>query len=173
MEKKTWNLLAAILLVLGASGAARFGVAQEPPKPPDEIKLQAFYRLDFVIRELEGDKQVNSRKYTMVAKDRDWGRVRVGSRVPINREGSEIHYQDVGIYIDCSPIARESGIYLNTIFESSSVSAQDASGSPLFHQIRYSGGALAGLGKPTVIAKLDDVVRNRRFELEVTVTEVK
>lgn len=75
-----------------------------------------FYRLDFVMKEVEQGKVVNSRSYsTMVSTDssqaRDRGSIRAGTRIPIplGAPGTEnnIQYMDVGVNIDCN------GVHLN------------------------------------------------------------
>ncbi len=48
-----------------------------------------------------------------------------------------------------------------------------APGAPVIRQVRTEGDSLVTLGKPTVVATLDDVGTNRRYEIEVTVTKVK
>jgi hypothetical protein len=179
MKKWIFLCFAAILVATGTPGACGRALAQEAASPPAETKRvaaetrpQAVYRMDFVVRELEGDKRINTRSYTMSVQERDWGKFRVGSQIPIHVEGGGIQHQYVGIDIDCRPETRESGLFLGIRFESSSVPAQDSAASPIIRSVSYSGDALVAIGKPTVIAKLDDVMTNHRFEVEVTATKM-
>jgi hypothetical protein len=61
--------------------------------------------------------------------------------------------------------------------ESSSVVAQEqlpaATTSPVLRQQRSNITSVVTPGKPTLVASMDDVVTNRRFEIEVTATKVK
>lgn len=181
MHKRILISLAPFLLVMGAPGAARTGLAQETPKPAVSAEAQtrrvAVYRLEFVVRELEDGKRVNSRSYTVSVQDDAWDRVRVGSRVPIHMGEKDVTYQDVGINIDCHLYQQETDVLLNTTFESSSVVAPQqttgAAATPIVRQVRFSGQSSVTPGKPTVMATLDDVATNRRYEVEVTATKVR
>ena len=184
---RTWQvmLLTAAGLLMAASFAAP---QQEPPKAAPGWKDAStrgvnVYRLDFVVRELEDGKQLNSRSYSLSAKSDDWGGLRVGSRVPVGpTQGyKELTYEPVGINIDCQPHERDEGggVLLDFKFESTSLAvSKEPQGAsepvpPIFRQVRFSGNSLVALGKPTVISKLDDVTSNRHYEVEVTATKVK
>jgi len=78
-----------------------------------------FYRLDFVVKEVESGKVVNSRTYsTMVSTEaghgRDGGSIRAGTRIPININSPDskepnVQYMDVGVNIDCSAVRMTNG----------------------------------------------------------------
>ena len=78
-----------------------------------------FYRLDFVVKEVESGKVVSSRAYsTMVSTEaghgRDGGSIRAGTRIPININSPDskepnIQYMDVGVNIDCSAVRMTNG----------------------------------------------------------------
>jgi hypothetical protein len=174
----------ALLLAVGLASA------QETAKPVQNqgqaARLSSIYRLEFVVREREGNRQVNSRNYSLSASatGREWARIRVGSLVPTGEFQSEggakgPQYQNSGISIDCRLEERETDVLLNVIFESSAVVGQEKLAQergglpPIIRQVRFEGAALVSPGKPTVIATLDDVATDRRYEIEVTVTKVK
>jgi len=181
-----WVHLAIALLL-----AAGLATAQEAPKaaaPPSEAqkKPASAYRLDFVVRELEDGKRINSRNYSLSAKSGERALLRVGSRVPYvtgtNPATAQIQYQDVGINFDSRPEERDGEVLLSTTFESMSVVTPEKPTeergnpvviAPVFRQVKFEGDALITPGKPTVIATLDDVATNRRYEIEVTVTKMK
>jgi hypothetical protein len=193
MLRRIHNWQAPLLIVAGLLLTASFAAPQEAPKASTgskeaTMRPASVYRLDFVVRELEDGKQVNSRSYSLSAKSGDWGGLRVGSRVPVGsverQEYKGPDYRDVGINIDCQPHERDEGggVLLDFRFESSSVVAPEkakeqmgVSGPlpPIIRQVRFSGSSLVALGKPTVISTLDDVTSNRRYEVEVTATKVK
>src|SRR5262245_37171262 len=60
-----------------------------------------FFKMDFIVRELEGGKTVSTRNYTLITKSGDWQQLRVGTRVPITPEENKIQYTDVGLSVDC------------------------------------------------------------------------
>lgn len=183
----TWQVM--LLTTAGLLMPASFAAPQEAAKASTGSKEAStrpasVYRLDFVVRELEDGKQLNSRNYSLSAKSGDWANLRVGSRVPVGsverQDYKGLDYRDVGINIDCQPHERDEGggVLLDFRFESSSIVPPDKakelpSAWPIIRQVRFSGNSLVALGKPTVISTLDDVTSNRRYEVEVTVTKVK
>ena len=193
-------LICIPVMILGlAAWPAHLGLSQETSKPSGDAKetltedqqfvadAHAVYRLDFVVREQEGDKTINSRAYSMSVMRGDWGKIRVGSKVPIKYTDTQTNYQDVGINIDCRLQWAKDNLLLTTNFESSSyvteaearsagapkVATTSYTANPIIRHVSFNGDALLTIGKPAVIAKLDDVGTNRRYEIEVTATKVK
>ncbi len=183
MARKTVYILSALLLALTLVPAAPSAVAQEAPKAastakPAETKPIAVYRLDYVVRELDGDKVLNSRTYNVSEKSGEWNRLRVGSRVPVQMGENQVQYQDVGINIDSRLDQLESESLLSTTFESSSVvetgsGFQTLSGRPIIRQVRFTSTVILTPGRPIMVGKLDDVATNRHYEVEVTATKVR
>jgi hypothetical protein len=142
-----------------------------------EPKPVAEYRIEFNIREIEDGKRLNSRNYMMVVQEGSFGRIRVGNRVPYQTDEKQFQYQDVGMSIDCRPRERESDVALEWSLESSSVVAQEqtagVTSNPVFRQQRTNDTSVVTPGKPALVASMDDVVTNRRYEIEVTATKVK
>jgi hypothetical protein len=188
----------------GSLLAAGLATAQETPKAgilqtEAQKKPASVYRLDYVVREIEDGKRINSRNYSLSAKSAEMGlpnaeraSLRIGSRVPIEKtaihgngatvSSGTVEYQDVGINIDSQLHERDNDILLNTSFSSSSIvtpeKPTEEHGSPIslppvFRRVQFTGDSLVTPGKPTVIATLDDVTSNRRYEIEVTATKVK
>ena len=142
-----------------------------------EQKPVVAYRIEFTVREIEDGKRLNSRNYMMLVEDGAHGMIRVGNRVPIVGGEKGLQYNDVGMNIDCHPRGREDSVALQIGLESSSVVAQEqpptANTNPVFRQQRSNITSVVTLGKPTLVASMDDVVSNRRYEIEVTATKVK
>jgi hypothetical protein len=193
MSRRIHNWQVPFLIAAGLLLTANFASPQEAQKASTGSKEAStrpasVYRLDFVVRELENGKALNSRSYSLSERSGELGNLRVGTSVPIGSMESGdykgVQYQDVGISIDCRPEERNGGdvVLLNTGFESSSVVAPEEATQkygpsgpvpPIFRRVRFRGNSLVALGKPTVISTLDDVTSNRRYEVEVTVTKVK
>jgi hypothetical protein len=159
-----------------AQGAWKDQRASEASKAPE--KPVSVYRLEFVVRELEGGKTINSRAYTMSVEDGDVGRIRVGNKIPFSSAKDQFQYFDVGINIDCR--LRDLGSYIlleNTQIEISSIVKDEPAGggtpNPIMRQARASVAAAITPGKPAVITSMDDVSSNRRYEVEVTATKLK
>ncbi len=150
--------------------------------PAAPRKSSNVYRVDYAIREMEGGKVLNSRKYMLMAEDQQWARTRVGSQVPLlsgTGEVKQLQYRDVGMNIDCRVREKEDRLLLDTTVESSGVAPSESSsvatstGNPVFRRVNSTVTAAVSLGKPTLIGSMDDVTSNHRYEIEVTVTQVK
>jgi len=87
----------ALLLLLTASVC----LAQDGPKKPDAAK---YFRVDFVVKESEGGRLVNSRNYGMTVQALGKRVIRTGDRVPVtaNAKDGQFTYIDVGVNIDWS-----------------------------------------------------------------------
>ena len=143
-----------------------------------EQKPVAAYRIELNVREIEAGKQLNSRNYIMVVEDGSWGGIRVGNRVPIVGGEKGVQYNDVGMNIDCRPRERQDRVSLEIRVESSSVVPPEqltaaTTLQPMFRQQRSNITSTVTPGKPTLVASMDDVISNRRYEIEVTATKVK
>ena len=86
------NLQKVVLLgcILGA-------MALGQPPAADPI---SYYRIDFVIKEVEGGKVLNSRAYSMTTSTSPRNSsIRTGSKVPYETVKGQYNYSDVGINI--------------------------------------------------------------------------
>ncbi len=179
MRTTCWGRLAVGLLAVGALLPAKAIMAQEPAqqKPRKDPESVIVYRFEFVVRELEDGKRIDSRSYMVSGRSGETAQIRVGTRVPVSTGGANFTYENVGINIDCRPQEIESSVLLGTHFEASSVIAASEAGMPpehpVFRHVTASFASIVQPGKPTVIGMLDDVTTKRRYEIEVTATKVK
>ena len=171
--------LALALMALSLPMIPNLARAQQE-KPKDEAtsvqRPLAAYKIEISVREMEVGKAVNSRKYMMVVADDQRGKIRVGNRVPYQASAGMYQYQDVGMNIDCHPKQRDDSLVLYTSVEFSSLAGEPQpapSLNPVFRADRTEVESVVTLGKPTVVATMDDVVSDRHIEIEVTVTKVK
>ena len=101
------KLIAALsIFVLMAGAALAQNEASKSEQPP------RYYRLDFVVKEVEDGKVINGRSYSTIMQsgERSTAQIRTGSRVPVTITGpgaSNIQYFDIGVNIDCRPAAVE------------------------------------------------------------------
>ncbi len=170
----------------GASTEKRSEAASE--KSAEDLKAATtrkaanVYRVDFTIREIEGGRVLNSRKYMLMVEDQQWARTRVGNRIPYRAGVGEgqWQYQDVGINIDCKAHEPEDRqVLLDTRISAPSLAAPEPSSGessgrlPVLRNLSMEVTAAVTLGKPTIIGSMDDVTSNHRYEIEATVTPVK
>jgi len=142
-----------------------------------EQKPVVAYRIELNVREIEDGKRLNSRNYVMVAKDEDWTRMRIGNRVPYQAGEKGYQYENIGMSIDCRPRDRGDsvGLSIHVDFSALAPPTQTAPSllPPVFRTERTEVESIVTPGKPTLIAGMDDVLSNRRYEIEVTATKVK
>lgn len=175
---------AGVMVVSTLLGSA--ALAQEAPaKPPAKAR---FYRLDFVVKEVEDGKTTNSRAYFAImssANGASQTAIRSGSRVPIATPAGSSNYQfyEVGVNIDCRPsVPQESEalesqglLALNITADISGVAPTEGMANaqaPITRNIRWASAVIVSVKKPTIIFSSDDVTSKRKVQLELTATPI-
>jgi hypothetical protein len=170
--------------------AMSFANGQESAKPVEKKEVKAaeatpptpkplsYYRLDFVVNELEDSKKTNSRSYTVLVEAPGRADFKVGSRLPVSDGHGSFNFIDVGLQFGRVFIQeKESMLEVNVENgDISSVAAPEQgsqSGPPVIRQARFSGNTVVAPGKPTVLFSLDDVNSKHRFQIELTATKLK
>jgi hypothetical protein len=143
-------------------------------KPAEHI---AFYRLDFVVKENEGGKTINSRSYSMqVSTDPHAGTysaIRTGSRVPVPAKDGGFSYLDLGMNFDCRSAKVEADqISLNISVDVSSL-AEPSSTPPVIRSTKWGSMVTVPLRKPTIVFSSDDALSKRQMQLELTATLIR
>jgi hypothetical protein len=168
---KTTVVFLAALLLTGACHAQ-----SDEKKSSWESK---FYRLDFVLKELEAGKVISTRTYTMKIADgppfNGSSSVRMGDKIPVPAGGSNsaFTYVDVGVSIDCRMLKATDG-YI-TVQVTADVSSVVGAGSvPLISQTKWGGAAIVPLRKPTLLFSADGATTTKRqMQLEITATPIQ
>ena|SRR5689334_18781317 len=145
--------------------------AAKPPAPEEK-----FFHLDFVVKEVEGGKTINSRSYTMTAsteKNAPNASTRTGSRVQMPVPGSGFQVYDIGTNLDCRNVKElPNGVTFGLGADITSV-ASEAASAPVVRTIRWSSPVIVPLRKPTVVFTSDDPSSRRQFQLEVTASPIR
>jgi len=157
------------------------GVAQESNASKNAEKSAGAYKLEFSLRELASGKRVNTRNDTMTVEDGSWGKIRVGNKIPFatgsGTGSTQYQYQDVRVRIDCRPRVRENGLSVDLTVDLTSVLKPQETDLPVEHPVfrnnSFSSDTVVPFGKGTVVGTLDDVTSDRRYEIEITATQVK
>jgi hypothetical protein len=146
-------------------------------KPPN------VYRLDFALSEFVDGKKVNTRNYTVTAREDEMNKLRSGARYPIatgSGEKNEMQYQylDIGVNIDCRIVERGGYLELNAVVDSSVIEGADAHVGPgpmigpVIGQMKSDIRSLIRPGTPTMVSSMEDPASKRRFQLDVTATKM-
>ncbi len=164
MKITSWILAAAL-------GSACF--AQEASKAPEPVH---YFRLDFVLKELDAGKVINTRAYWISVSTEAGAHIRAGDQVQMKIPNSNsTTSSDIGVSIDCRPpklLGDE--IALSVRADISSLAPNESSDlRPIMRQNQWDSTAVVPLRKPTVIFSSDDPASKRQMQLEVTATPIK
>lgn len=166
MKTQKWLLP---VLALAFAGAA---LAQPEPA--------RFYKLDYVVKEVEGGKVVNSRAFsTMLAlqtpgRDTPSASIRAGGRVPVV-SGTNTQFYELGVNIDSRDLRDLQGdLSVSVNADISTIGQENATANiPVVRQNRWSGTVMVAPKKSTVIFASDDLSSKRQLQLELTATPIK
>ena len=157
-----------------------------PDKAPSEQTADAapkkFYQLNFMMRELENERIINSRQYSIILRGgAERGSIRSDQTVPyLSRSGANAEWQqiNVGVNIDCRKLEELDGqISLNISADISSVienhgEAGPPSALPIVRHNRWESTVLMPVKKPTILFSSDDPASKRKMQLQLTVTPI-
>lgn len=138
------------------------------------------YRLEFKITEAAEDKKASSRTYTLLIEPHQTGKLRVGSKVPIDAGENKKTYTDVGKNIDCTVMSEtERAISLRLAVESSSIASdergapQSTLGNPVIQGTRIETNVTVELGTPTIVSSFQDPASGHHFQIEATAARTR
>jgi hypothetical protein len=164
------NLMLLTLLTLAAAVPA---LAQAPDP-------QKFYKLDFVVKEVEAGKVINARAYSTLLAVQVQGAenytatIRTGGRTPVTDSKGAMTYIDTGVNLDCKSLRETQGEV--SLFVSSDISSllqEQGLPAPVIRQNRWAANVSVPLRKPTIIFSSDDTSSKRQMQLELTASPVK
>jgi hypothetical protein len=144
----------------------------------DKTEPQKFYRLDFLVKELEAGKTVNSRSYFMTvevgAKQRS--EFRTGSQIPFQSSPGTWQQVDVGTNFDCFEMKEvPAGLSLSLFAQVKSVLEQPSPGAsehPVIRQNSWRSTVVLPIKKPTIVFSSDDPASKRQMQVELTATPI-
>jgi hypothetical protein len=154
----TRSFLALIIISAGC-------FAQEAP--PEQPK---FYKLEFVVKELNAGKVTNSRSYMTIGRaERSMQSIRTGDKVLISNS-----YIDLGVNIDVTDIAPTGNdLRMRVTAEISSAEKDQSLPNPIIRHTRWSSDVLLPLKRATVLFSSDSTASKSQTQLELTATMVQ
>jgi hypothetical protein len=196
MKIFTKVILALVLASTLAAQQPAKDTSDQPAKdqsPKKEVLAGAegvtgnFFKLAFVMYELDDGKRTNQRDYMMIGRtDNQPSSIRVATKVPITTAekggDKQYTYTDVGLKINCSMKEQvDRRLQLHCDIEISSFirpeQIANATGNaglaaPFLRNTRTESWALLTLGKPAVLTTVDDINSTKRMQVEVTATKL-
>ena len=154
------------LLIAGMAAGACFAQDTKVEKP--EAK---FYKLNFVVKEVEGSKVLNARTYSMLASTDSTNSIRAGEKVPVTVGPGQTQILDIGTNVDCHHVRPvENELALDVTVDSSGMVQETAQ--PLVRTFRWSSGVVIPLNKPTVIFSSDHASGKGQMQVELTAISI-
>jgi hypothetical protein len=178
-------VLLALATSLFAQPPARGADQEKKDNDKQEQKLpDNFYKLSFVLYELEDGKRVNQRDYMVVGKTdgHPAPSIRISTRVPVYSEEKKMTYIDAGLNLSCNIYQQPSGKVLAQCDVNMSgflnpSQSPDVRGTgpaaPVLRSTATNAMAILTPGKPTLIASIDDINSTKRMQIELTATKIE
>jgi len=196
---KIFNRILFALALTGTLLAQQPGkdTADQPAKDQPQKKevlagregiTENFFKLAFVIYELDDGKRINQRDYMMIGRtDNQPSNIRVSTRVPITtaetKGDKQYTYIDVGLNIRCSMkeqvdrrLQLHCDIEISSFIRPEQIAGPTGNASliaPVMRTTRTESWALLTLGKPANLTTVDDVNSAKRLQVEVTATKLE
>lgn len=174
--------LIAILAIAVLTPSQSFAQSNVGAKPAPSVEQQHFYHLDFVVKEVEAGRAINSRSYSMIITTHGRASIRTGTKVPFNTSTAPNNAQytqiDVGVNIDCYQAQEIAGqLALNVKADISSL-ADPSDGShsgvpPVIRRNTWDSGVIVPIKQPTTIFSSDDLGSKRKMQLELIATRIE
>jgi hypothetical protein len=179
-------ILIACLMVVGSLTAqTKTTETASEEKSPVAAAEKHYYRLEYVLRELDGTREVSKRTYVVSARsDGSYGQLRAGTRIPIATgvtsgatTNTQFQYIDVGVNIDTRVQQDANGVWIFSGAEISSTAPTEAgttpAAGPMIRQAKNNSIVPFTAGKSILVFSADDPTSTHRFELSVTATQLK
>lgn len=142
--------------------------------PESSSQSTNFYRLDFVIREMDGERPVDKRNYSIWVQSGNGETIAAGSEVPYKGAANNIAYRSIGVSIMCTLKEANDRPQLELRLNvSDALPPEEEFGTPVFRNITLNSKALLALGKPTTVGIVEDPGSRHRYEVNVTATKLK
>lgn len=130
------------------------------------------YKMDFVVKEVEGSRVLNSRTFSTVMGPNGCS-VRSGSKYPVHQPGTAgVNYLDIGVNIDCGDVHEIAGeLAMMVTADLTTVPPELKPGEvPVIRQNKWRSQVVIPVRKPTTVFSSDDLASRSRIQLEITAT---
>ncbi|MDR0843464.1 MAG: hypothetical protein LBP68_08620 [Acidobacteriota bacterium] len=195
------SIATLILLVIAAVQTASAQTApaapaapagKEPPTGRQEAKASvqgsSFYRLDFVIREMDGQKVVDSQRNSLLVESSKSAKIVSGAETPystkrirrqlglpdVASDTDNIGYRNTGVQINCTVrnVTGASAVQLDAHLEISSILPQEGD-LIVFRKISTDMNTFLELDKLTTVSIAADSSSRNYYYVDVTATKIK
>ena len=162
-----------------------------PAAAQDASPERSVYRVDITIRDSSGTAKPATRRYSILIRQNSAGTFKLGDRVPVATGSfqpgvggvgvnpmvnTQYTYLDTGVNIEAHLHDDPSGrVELQANIDISSIATHQPAGAapapnPTVSQSRIVANATLPVGKPTLVASVDDPASNHKLDIEATIT---
>jgi len=193
MKAKSGILVVILFLFTEAHALQAQQPAAKTPFPQRSVSSSPFgesssqpeiyYRLDFAIRETDGEKLVDKRNYSLWVQSGVDENMSAGSEVPYPSSSYQtsgaapaksINYRSVGVSILCHIKEGDDGPIIDMrINISDALPPEKGSDAPAFRNVTLNSRTVLSLGKPTTVGIVEDPGSRHRYQVDVTATKLK
>ena len=166
---------------LGQSGSSSPENKSSAPQSA-EGALKTFYELSFVIKEVENQRVINARSYSIIVQGMERSSIRAGEKVPFSStSGANSKWEqiNVGVNIDCRQLeitgnraSLDIKAEISSVMESSRTDGPPAS-LPIIRNNQWESKVVVPVKQPSVLFSSDDPASKRTMRLELTVTPIR
>ena len=168
MKDALFPLLLGMTVIIVSSSPAT--AVQRSPRPP-----RAVYRLSFTLDIVENNER-ETRKYTLVLEEREKGKVRALTKVPISVEEGRVRYVETGVKCDVQYREQDGQIFLEVEVHFTSLSPPSEGAQisqPRIQEWQSQVEATMSPGVAAVVTSFDDPKAGRHYELAVKAEKLK
>lgn len=175
--------------MLKVMAAAALCAAAFPAGAQDQKPGPRYYEVRFAIHDNSDPAVSGVRNYTMIVAANRKGVFSVGDRVPVatasyepgsagNVPTTQFSYIDVGVNIECLIAEAGSKLALQGVINMTGLERREGRPSaggpnPIIGQTKLNLDSAVDVGKPTIVAAIDDPLNARKVQVEATVTKVQ
>jgi hypothetical protein len=177
-------IIVGLVGLIGLPCLAQSGSSSPENKPSPQSAERAsktFYQLSFVIKEVENERVINTRSYSMIVQGMEQSSIRAGEKVPFSStSGANTEWQqiNVGVNIDCKQLevtgnraSLDIKAEISSVMESSKADSPPPS-LPIIRNNQWESKVVVPVKQASVLFSSDDTASKRTMRLELTVTPI-
>ncbi|MBV9158024.1 MAG: hypothetical protein JO097_17295 [Acidobacteriaceae bacterium] len=140
--------------------------------------MKTFYQLVFVVQEVENERVINTRSYSMIVHGTERSSIRAGQKVPFSTtSGTSTQWQqiDIGVNIDCRKlevIRNKASVDIKAEISSLMENSKPDNPVPMIRQNQWESTVEVPLKQPSILFSSDDPASKRSMRLQLTVTPI-
>ena len=168
MKDALFSLLLGMTVIVASFSPA--GAVQRTPRPPGAV-----YRLNFTLDIVENNER-DTRKYTLVLEEREEGKMRALTKVPISVEEGRVRYVETGVKCDARYREQDGQIFLEVEVHFTSLlppSEGAQISQPMIQEWQSQVEATISPGVAAVVTSFDDPKAGRHYELTVNAQKLR